>query len=301
MTPSHETPYSGIYPALITPFTADGDVDVDKLATYVKYLVAQGEVDGLFVCGSYGSSPIMTPDQRKLVVETALAHAGGQLRILAHIGGPDSETTLDLAHHAQSAGVDALAAITPFYYRHHDEDVESSFLELLEHTNAALFLYNNPKYTNFSTPPHLLARLAEAGLAGVKDSSGDISVFYSYMEAVDQDDFTFLIGSQTLLLPALAMGGHGCVSGLSNAFPGLIRSIYDTFRAGETDKAAELQRTANSLRRLTGSGIPVPFYHAVLPMLGVDIGSPRRPFRPLPQSRVEELHTQLGELDLLPR
>lgn len=301
MTPSPKNPFSGIYPALITPFTADGDVDVDKLARYVKRLVADGEVDGLFVCGSYGSSPIMTPDQRKRVTDTVVAHAGGQLRILAHVGGADPATTLDLARHAQGAGVDALAAITPFYYLHHEADIEATFLELLEHTDAPLFLYNNPKYTNFATPPQLLARLAEAGLAGVKDSSGDISVFYSYMEAVDQPDFSFLIGSQTLLLPALAMGGHGCVSGLSNAFPGLIRSIYDAFHSGNTDEAARLQREANKLRRLTGSGIPVPFYHAVLPMLGVDIGSPRRPFKPLPESRVNQLKTELGELDLLPR
>lgn len=99
-------------------------------------------------------------------------------------------------------------------------------------------------------------------------------------------DFTFLIGSQTVLLPALVGGGHGCVSGLSNLFPQLVNRIYEHAVAGQHKEALELQRKANRLRKLTGSGIPVPFYHAALRFRGLDIGVPLSPH--LPYSKEDE-------------
>lgn len=300
MTAVSANPFAGIYPALITPFTADGDVDVRALRTYVRHLVVSDEVDGLFVCGSYGSSPLMTPGQRVQVAETVAEEAGGKLKLLLHVGAPDLGTTLELTRHAGTIGVDAVAAVTPYYYRHLEADVEAAYLDLIDAAERPVFLYNNPKYTNFETPPGLLARLADAGLAGVKDSSGDIATFEAFIQAVDRADFAFLVGSQTLLLPALERGGHGCISGLSNAFPGLIKSVYRAFQDGDPAEAGRRQELANQLRQLTGAGIPVPFYHSVLPMLGVDIGVPRRPFRSLDEGRVAEIKTALADLDLLP-
>jgi 4-hydroxy-tetrahydrodipicolinate synthase len=290
--------FSGIYPAVITPFDERGEVDADKLASYVDHIV--DDVDGLFVCGSYGSGPIMRTDQRKLVAETVTQAADGRATILLHVGAPDLDSTLELARHGAELGVDALAAVTPYYYRHLEDDVTDFYRDLIRATDRPVFAYNNPKYSNYSIPSTQLASLAEEGLAGIKDSSGSIGLFYEYLDTVDRDDFVYLIGSQTLLLPAITMGGDGCVSGLSNAFPQLIKSIYDSWHAGDTEKAAAVQHEANALRRLTGEGIPVPFYHAVLPMLGVDLGQPRRPFKPLDDARVKEIRDELDRLGLLP-
>lgn len=299
MTDQQQNPLAGIYPALITPFTESGEVDEGKLRAYVQYLERTGEVDGLFVTGSYGSSPIMRTDQRKKVAEV-VAESSGSLKIILHVGSPNPEETHELARHGSELNVDALAAITPFYYRHLEADVEQAFTDLIEAVDTPVLLYNNPKYTNFETSPTLLKRLADKGLAGIKDSSGNISTFYAFMEAVDNEGFTFLIGSQTLLLPSLVMGGHGCVSGLSNAFPGLIKSVADSVAKGDIAGAADLQRRANKLRTLTGEGIPVPFYHAALPLLGMDIGHPRRPFVAPSEARQAEIRQALDELGLLP-
>ena len=89
------------------------------------------------------------------------------------------------------------------------------------------------------------------------------------------------------------------VSGLSNAFPGFIKEIYENCKSGNFQKARDMQLKANLLRSVTGDGIPVPFYHAVLPMLGVDIGVPKKPFLPRSEAEVERIRKALVETQMI--
>ena len=137
------------------------------------------------------------------------------------------------------------------------------------------------------------------GLAGVKDSSGDIALFYNFLAEVKKEGFVFLIGSQTHLVPAMIGGASGCVSGLSNAYPEFILQIYERCLQGKYAEAAGLQKRANILRKITGEGIPIPFYHAVMRMLGVDIGVPKAPFSPVSDDEYRRLHSTLVTLGML--
>lgn len=284
----------GVFPALITPFTTDGEVDESKLRDFLKFLIPQ--VHGLYPCGSYGSGPLMTEDQRMRVAEIVMEEVNGRIPVVLHAGTADTQTTIKLAKHAESLGVDAIACLTPYYYLHSFENVVRHFTRIIDAVQTPVFLYHNPKYTNFNSfTPAQLAMLAEKGLKGLKDSSANITFFYDCVATVDQPDFTFLIGSQTVLLPALVGGGHGCVSGLSNLFPGLVNRIYDHAIAGRLDEALELQRKANVLRKVTGAGIPVPFYHSALRLRGIDIGVPRDPHLALSDAREKEIQAPIKE------
>lgn len=289
--------FSGVYPAVITPFDEKGEVDVEKLAHYIDYL--SDKVDGLFVGGSYGSGPIMTLAQRKTLCEVTVKTCNHRIPVIMHIGCTSLNDTIELAQHAEACGADAIAAVTPFYYRHTPNVIKQYYKDLIASVSLPVIAYNNPKYSNFTITGDFLAELADIGLQGVKDSSADISLFYDFMAKVKKDDFLFLIGSQTHLLPAVVGGAHGCVSGLSNAFPAFIKDIYNKCKEGKFAEARDLQLKANLLRSVTGSGIPVPFYHAVLPMLGVDIGVPKRPFLPLPEAEVERIRKALTETQMI--
>lgn len=289
--------FSGVYPAVITPFDEKGEVDVEKLTNYIDYL--SDKVDGLFVGGSYGSGPIMTVAQRKTLCEVTVKTCNHRIPVIMHIGCTSLNDTIELAQHAEACGVDAIAAVTPFYYRHTPNVIKEYYKDLINSVSLPVIAYNNPKYSNFTITGDFLAELADIGLQGVKDSSADISLFYDFMAKVKKDDFLFLIGSQTHLLPAVVGGAHGCVSGLSNAFPAFIKDIYNKCKEGKFAEARDLQLKANLLRSVTGSGIPVPFYHAVLPMLGVDIGLPKRPFLPLPEAEVERIRKALMETKMI--
>ena len=91
-----------------------------------------------------------------------------------------------------------------------------------------------------------------------------------------------------ILLPALVGGGRGCVSGLSNLYPKVVNQIFEAAEAGDFDRALSIQREANELRQLTGSGIPVSFYHSALRYRGIDIGVPKAPL--MPKTKDEEAH-----------
>jgi len=277
--------FRGALPALITPFDESGAVDVRKFKVFLNWLIPQ--VHGLYVAGSYGAGPIMTVDQRKQVVELVMECVNGRVPVVLHAGDPDTYTTIALAKHAEGLKVDAIASLTPYYYLHGPEVIDTHFLRLIDAVSTPVFMYNNPKYTNYCTTPEQIARLAEKGLAGLKDSSANIQLFYDFIAAtLDFPDFQVLVGSQTTLLPALVGGGRGCVSGLSNLYPKVVNGIFDAASRGAFDEALKLQREANELRKLTGSGIPVPFYHTALRYRGIDIGVPKLPM--LPKSAAEE-------------
>lgn len=277
--------FKGAMPALITPFDTDGNIDVAKFNTFLDWLVPQ--VSGLYVVGSYGSGPIMSLDQRKQVIDVVTERVNGRIPIVVHAGDPDTLTTIDIAKFAETRKVDAIASLTPYYYLHGQREVDNHFHALIDAVETDVYLYNNPKYTNFCVTPEQIRALAERGLKGVKDSSASIQLFYDLVAAtLDFEDFNVLVGSQTILLPALVGGGKGCVSGLSNLYPKVVNGIFDAANAGDYEGALKLQREANELRKLTGSGIPVPFYHAALRARGIDIGQPKIPF--LPKTADEE-------------
>lgn len=266
-------------PALITPFDEDGMVDEGKLRNFLDWLVPQ--VSGLYVGGSYGSGPIMTVEQRKKTAEIVMESVDGRIPVVVHVGDPDTNTSLELARHAEGAKVSAIASLTPYYYLHGRPEIDRHFLTLIDAVSTPVYLYNNPKYTNFCVTPDQVTYLAEKGLAGLKDSSANIQLFYDLVAATTGfKDFQVLVGSQTILLPALVGGGRGCVSGLSNLYPKVVNSIFDAAEAGDFDRALKIQREANVLRKITGSGIPVSFYHSALRHRGIDIGLPKVPLIP---------------------
>ena len=287
----------GIIPALITPFTVDGKVDEQKLRKHVDYLVPK--THGLFICGSYGSAPMMSVEERRRVAQVVVEQVNGRVPVIVQVGTPDTASTVVLAKHAQEIGADVVAAVEPYYYIHTQDAIYKHYAAIIDAVTIPVYIYNNPRYSNFNVSTAQLVKLAEMGLMGIKDSSHNIALFYDFVGSVTKPGFTFLIGSQTHLLPAVVIGAHGCVSGLSNAFPELIVGIYDAAMRSDYATAATLQKKANALRKLTGEGIPIPFYHAVLPMRGVDLGYPRAPFTPLPEGRVAEIRQQLETMGMI--
>ncbi|MGW8181331.1 MAG: dihydrodipicolinate synthase family protein [bacterium] len=288
----------GIIPALLTPFNEEGRVAKENLRSYLRFL--KEKVHGLWVCGSYGAGPLMSMSDRRLVAEIACEEVDRMIPVVMHVGCSDTARTIELARHAEQAGSDFVAAVSPYYYNHLDEPVESYYKNLVDAVNIPVIAYNNPKCSHFAIPTEMLVRLADYGLAGVKDSSGDIKVFYDYIGNVENEGFIFLIGSQNLLMPAIVGGGHGCVSGLSNLFPNFLVSIYDACIRGDYETARKKQWLANRLRKLTGPGVPLPFYHVALKDRGIDIGFPKEPFampEPQEQERITAALREYLELD----
>ena len=140
---------SGVIPPMITPFLENGDLDVSGLKILVGYL--KNEVDGLFITGSYGSGPMMTIEERKLVTELTVKEAGGKIPIIAMIGTTNNRESVELAVHAENVGVKAIAAVGPYYFSHKKDDLVCFYKELINSVNIPVYLYNNPGFQGYET------------------------------------------------------------------------------------------------------------------------------------------------------
>lgn len=286
----------GIIPPMLTPFDPDGSVSEPRLRAFVDFLVPS--VHGLFVCGSYGSGPLLSVEERQSVLEIVCNQLGGRRLLIAHVGAIDTLSAVRLARHAQDHGAQAVSATPPWYYSYGDSALREYFLALVRAVDIPVYAYDNPKTTGNPIPVGLLNQLAHEGLAGVKDSSFDIGKLYLMLRSIDQPDFDIVMGSESLMLPAFAMGVKGCVAGLANVFPEAMRHFYQVV-TDEGSTSAERTRWQTNILKLWDAlhiGPSVPTAYSILSRRGVDVGLPRPPMLPLDPGQTAKVHQVMEQL-----
>jgi 4-hydroxy-tetrahydrodipicolinate synthase len=293
-------PPKGIIPPLTTPFTADGRLHQEGLRQLVEFQIDKGS-HGLFVCGTYGSGPLMTGEERMEVLETVLDQARGRITVVAHVGTASTEQSVHLARHAERAGADCLASVPPYYYHHDDRSVVAYFRTLVESVRLPVYVYNNPKTSGVTVTPGLLRRLANVGVAGMKDSGfGYIDFTHFVLAMEDRPDFRLIVGTEGIALPAWMAGAKGCVSGLANAFPEIMVELWNLFQAGNYTEAAKLQLKVNKARQILH--IPVSTNAAtycVLHARGIDAGYPKAPVLQVEEDRGAAMLAAFREIGML--
>lgn len=270
---------SGIIPPLLTPFKDNGNVDLDRIPVFVEFL--KPYVQGFFVCGTYGSGALMNVAERKSVFEAVAECVDDSYQLVAHVGSTNQRDTLDLAEHAAQHRALAVSALPPYYFHYDDEALFQFFHALINAVSVPVYLYDNPGASGNPISPELIKRLAEVGLHGVKDSTFDISKTYAVMRKVQKPDFDVVIGSESLLLPAFAMGAQACISGLANVLPELMNKLYEAARSNDLVFARDLQTKALKMWDILHFGPSTPTAYAMLEIRGIEAGIPRKPMLPL--------------------
>jgi dihydrodipicolinate synthase/N-acetylneuraminate lyase len=292
-------PY-GIIPPLTTPFTAEGTVYEAGLRRLVDFQ-AEGGSHGLFICGTYGSGPIMTVEERQQVHEIVVDQNQGRMTVVAHVGTTSTAQSVALAQHAESVGVDTIASISPYYHRHDERTVVAYFRELVEAVDLPVYVYNNPKACGIEITPSFLRHLAEVGVAGIKDSAFSYITFAHFILEIAKDypAFQFVVGTEGIALPALMAGATGIVSGLANVWPELMVSLWDAYVDGDYTAASRLQMDVVKARKLLHipSSTNAACY-AVLQARGIDAGVPKRPILPVEDDKAETMVAAFREMGL---
>jgi len=284
----------GIIPPVITTFDKRGKFDERAQREVISFLV--DKVQGFYPCGTYGSGPLMTVEERKRVAEVVIDEVAGRVPVIVHVGGAATQFAVELARHAEEAGATAVASVPPIYYGHKEPEVERHFKALLDAVSIPVFVYNNPKATGVAISPGFLRHLVQIGIAGVKDSSFDIMTFYDYIRTIDKEGFIPIIGTEALILPAVLMGARGSVAGLANAFPEPVVDLFKAATAGEIDKARLLQLKVARMREVMHFGPTIPMVQALLRKRGVNAGYPRLPFAPPDEAVVAKALSELEKL-----
>jgi len=267
---------TGVIPPLLTAFKEDGDYDPVAQREIVSFLVDR--VQGLYICGTYGSGPLMSSEERRQTTEDVVKQVRGKIPVIVHVGGCSTRSVVDLAKHAEAVGAPAVAAVPPTYYGFNDDCVERHFAALVKAVTIPVFIYNNPKTTGVTLTPKLLARLVDVGVAGLKDSSFDIITFWRLLWAVRKPDFVSVIGTEALILPAVSAGAQAAVCGLANAIPEPVIELFKAAQTGDLKTAGALQDKVAKMRDVMHLAPTLPMIQAILRERGVDAGYPRLPF-----------------------
>jgi 4-hydroxy-tetrahydrodipicolinate synthase len=231
--------------ALLTPFGPSGGVDLRALHDHVQFLLEAG-VDGLMPCGTTGEGPLLSADEVEQVAEATIAAAAGRARVLPHVGRPDTASTIALMQRVRAAGADGVSAVVPYYYSFIEAQILQHFLELLEAADALpVYAYTIPARTGNDLPVAVVRRLAEARLAGVKDSSKSLDRHLEYLDC----PCDVLMGSDSMVRASFAAGSAGCVSALANVRPDLLCAIRDD-RSEAAEEELLALRAALPMERL---------------------------------------------------
>lgn len=289
----------GVIPAVLTPFSPAGEVEVAKLQRYVDWLIQRG-VHGLFPCGTNGEGPAMTSAQRRTVVEAVVEAAGGRVPVVAMTGDLSTESTIGLTRHAQRAGASGAAIVTPWYFPLDEAALEAHFAAVAEAVpDFDLYLYNIPGNAQNSISPSLAARLAERypRIRGVKDSSKSLQTLREFLAALPGR--TVIAGTDTMLFDGLAAGAKGVVSAIADCFPEAMVAIYTAYQAGRMEDARVLQGRVNGLRDALKMGPYIHPYKLALSWRGIDVGTVRSPLRPCTTEEAWAIRAALDKLEVL--
>ena len=270
----------GLSVPIPTQFSSEGAVDLGRNARFARAL-SEAHVDHLFVLGSLGEFPSITPAERGPLVEVVVESAAGRTDVWAGCGAPSTAQAVAFAEQAEGVGAAALVAVPPYYLHPTLDSVAEYYRTIRKAVTVPLFAYNIPALVGYALPPPLVHALARDGvLAGVKDTSGSLESVLGFLAGAPAG-FAVFPGDDPLASAAIARGARGAVMGLANIVPRLCVALVEAARRGDSARASELQGTVDELADVTKAG-PFPSVDKFLAahLRGAEVGY-RAPFGPL--------------------
>jgi len=290
--------YEGILVANTTPFNEDGSLNKKQFESEVNYLIKAG-VKGFFASGTYGEGPMMSPEEYKIYIEALAEINNNRVTIISQIGATNLSQALQQLKYAESAGIDAVAAIPPFYYPHDEKALYDFYKALSEATSLPIFIYNNPERSGNKITPNLLSKIAKIpGIIGMKDSSSDIKEFIKFKMAVGKD-FVLLVGDDDYTVCAFLMGAQGAVIVLATLFPKIYIDMFNEFKKGNLEEAVKLQYKAMQVRMIMKKGPYISTYKEVLKLFGREGGFAKKPIRMPTEEEMKTIESGLKNLGYL--
>ncbi|MBR7827480.1 4-hydroxy-tetrahydrodipicolinate synthase [Actinospica sp. MGRD01-02] len=238
-TYSSSVPFGRVVTAMVTPFSADGALDLDGARELARQLVESGS-SALVVNGTTGESPTTSAAEKTAVLKAVIEAVGDRARVIGGIGGNNTAHVLEEARAVAEAGAHAILAVTPYYNKPPQEGVYRHFTAVADATELPVMLYDIPGRTATPIATETLLRLAEhPRITAVKDAKGDLAASSRVMA---ETDLAYYCGDDALNLPFAAVGAVGTVSVVSHLVGPELNAMYEAFFAGDVAKARDIHR-----------------------------------------------------------
>ncbi len=261
--------FQGVFPALITPLTADEKLNASALEKLLQFQMNQG-ANGFYIGGATGEGLLLDIPERKLLCEKSIEYIGADRAKIVHITDMNFRNTIMLAKHAEACGADAISAIPPIYFKYDENDIYEYYKAIAESVKIPVILY----YTvaagvNMST--NLFQKLFEIdNITGIKWTSSN---YYELIKLREKcPDITVFNGPDEMLVCGLSAGASGGIGSTYNVMYPLIRRIYDDFRAGELSSALKHQEKADAIIAVMLKYSVIPVCKMILEELGIEVG-----------------------------
>lgn len=271
----------GIIPAMLTPFTRNGDLDLDGLKKNVNFLIENG-VSQIMCLGSTGEAATLTRQESVKVTEATVKAANGRVPVMAGTGATSTREVIERSKEAKSAGADSVMIVTPFYEIPSQDGLLKHYTTIAEAVDIPICLYNIPAHTHVEITPETLEKLAEIDhIVALKDSSGNLSYFAEVMRRVG-NEMSVLTGGDDITLPCFALGCRGAILALANIAPKMVVDLFQAVQQEEWEKGREIFFKLLPIARAISSpqNFPAPVKEAVN-MLGRPAGPARSPILPV--------------------
>ena len=286
---------SGLVAASITPMTEDGSaVRLESVGALVDALIRAG-VDGFFVCGTTGETPVLSDEERVAVSREAVRAASGRAPVVTQATVNTTERTIQLARSLAAVGVQGIALLTPGYYRYRDEELVTFFATVANSVpELPVYLYNIPQRTGNPIAPAIVESVARRApnVVGIKDSSGSMQQLLGLLAVKQRLEaegrpFAVLSGDDGLALPALCAGVDGLVSGNASVVPEPFVELLQAVRAGDANRARKLSALISEVAAVLQNGSRLDLFKWVATKRGIPAGTVRPPA--LPGSEAEAM------------
>ncbi len=269
--------FTGVMPALVTPFDESFNVNVPVLGSLIDHLISQGAY-GFYIGGATGEGISMSREQRELLAFESVKRIDGRVPSIVHIASINLEEAKALARHAEQIGADAISAIPPLFYKYSEDDVYGYYKEIASCVDIPLMIYYNTN-AGFAMSAKFAARLYEIdNVTAIKWTSSDYFGMMMVKE-LTQGGMNVINGPDEMLLMGLCAGADGGIGSTYNYQLPTIKGIYESFIMGDIDKAREYQLKASKVITCHSKFEGIPFVKGLLEMQGFKVGNCRHPFR----------------------
>jgi 4-hydroxy-2-oxoglutarate aldolase len=229
---------SGIFPAIVTPFTKDGALDIEALqANFDSWNLTR--LTGYLVLGSTGEVVHLDETERFTVLEVARASIPSTMPMIVGTGQHSTKATIGFTRHAAELGATYALVVTPHYFKKEmtQSAFKSFYLSVADASTIPILLYSVPQFTGVQLAPETIAELAaHPNIAGIKDSSGDVRALIHTLSLVSED-FVVLTGSAPTLYPSLTVGTKGSILAVANFVPEICLEIFNLSAQGRSQEA----------------------------------------------------------------
>lgn len=291
---------NGMIAATFTPMKKNGDINYDEIKVYADY-IASTNIEGVFVNGTTGEFASLTVEERKLILEAWIAAADSRFKVICHVGSNCQRDSIELAAHAACCGAYGLGCIAPSFFKPATVEALVNFFAPIAAAAPELpfYYYNMPSMTGVSLPVDKFlteGRKAIPNLAGTKFTHNNLMEMCECIN-LDGGSFEVLHGFDEILTCGLAIGAEAGVGSTYNYIPDVYDGIFKSMRAGDLQKARELQLlSVKAVEVIIKYGGGVRGGKAIMNLIGVNCGECRPPFAPMTQEEYASLRTDLENL-----